>query len=136
MNFLKYYLLIFIIFLEISCVNELFIGISSSYSGHYRSQEPVLDKDNYLYIRVSGGGFTIYFGNTTNGSNIVGLDYYENISPYKITGYAKNIYYFETGNFIGTLTFNQNINASIGLSKISPPTFDVENVTLDKINSF
>lgn len=134
MNFLKYYLLIFVVFLEISCVNDLFIGIPSNYNGHYRSQKPVLNGDNYLFIRVSGGGLTIYFGGENN-NNIQGLDY-ESISPYKITGYAENIYYFETGNFIGTLTFNDNINAYIELSRITPPPFETGTITLDKINSF
>lgn len=134
MNFLKYFLLIFIVFFEVSCVNELFIGISSRYNGHYRSRDTVLNSDNYLYIRVSGGGLTIYFGGS-NDSNIQGLNY-ESISPYKITGYAENIYYFETGNFVGTLTFNGNIDALIELQKITLPTFGIEPTTLDKINSF
>ena len=134
MNFLKYFLLIFIVFFEVSCVNELFIGISSRYNGHYRSRDTVLNGDNYLYIRVSGGGLTIYFGGVGD-DNIQGLNY-ESISPYKITGYAENIYYFETGNFVGTLTFNGNIDALIELQKITLPTFGIEPTTLDKINSF
>ena len=134
MNFLKYFLLIFIVFFEVSCVNELFIGISSRYNGHYRSRDTVLNSDNYLYIRVSGGGLTIYFGGVGD-DNIQGYNY-KSISPYKITGYAENIYYFETGNFVGTLTFNGNIDALIELQKITPPTFGIESTTLDKINSF
>lgn len=134
MKFLKYYLLIFIIFLAYSCVNNMYVGVNSSYNGHYRSKNPILNEDNYLFIRVSGGGLTIYFGDT-NDSNIQGLDY-ESINPYDIKGYSDNIYDFKTVNMVGTVIFNGTTEATIRLSKITPPIFGVEDMSLDKINTF
>ena len=134
MRILKYCLSIFIIFLASSCVNNMYVGVPSSYNGHYRSKNYVVNKDNYLFIRVSGGGLTIYFGDESE-SNIQGLDY-ESINPYSITGYSENTYNFKTANMFGTVTFNGNTYATIKLSKITPPTFGVESMVLDKINTF
>lgn len=135
MKFLKYCLLIFIIFLTSSCVNNsVYIGVNSSYNGHYRSKNTILNRDNYLFIRVSGGGLTIYFGDESE-SNIQGLDY-ESVNPYNITGYSDDTYDFKTANMIGTVTFNGITVATIKLSKFTPPTFELENMVLEKINSY
>ena len=134
MRFLNYCLSTFIIFLASSCVNNMYVGVPSSYNGHYRSKNAVVNDNNYLFIRVSGGGLTIYFGDE-NESNIQGLDY-ESIDPYSITGYSENTYNFKTANMVGTVMFNGTTDARINLSKITPPTFWADNMILDKINTF
>lgn len=112
----------------------MYVGVPSSYNGHYRSKNAVVNDNNYLFIRVSGGGLTIYFGDE-NESNIQGLDY-ESIDPYSITGYSENTYNFKTANMVGTVMFNGTTDARINLSKITPPTFWADNMILDKINTF
>ena len=91
----KIYFLFVLIFLS-SCVNKILIGIPYIYNGHYRSRNYILDGSNFLFIRVYGGGLTIYFADESV-SDITGLGY-TSISGYDITGYSDTMYVFETEN--------------------------------------
>ena len=133
MRFLKYCLSIFIIFLASSCVNNMYVGVPSSYNGHYRSRNYILDGSNFLFIRVYGGGLTIYFADETV-SNITGLGY-TSISGYDITGYSDTMYVFETGSISGVVVFNGDKYSTIKFSKFLGASFLIDETILDKINS-
>lgn len=133
--FAKFSILFLMCLLTFGCtIPTVYLGIPYTFDGHYRSESPVLDNDNFLYMRVANGGLTIYFGGD-NLDNIQGLDY-EDIRAIYITSLEENIYNIEAENIKGKITFNQNTTANISLSKNMVPTFSIENSVLNKINSF
>lgn len=127
----KIYFLFVSIFLS-SCVNKISIGIPYIYNGHYRSRNYILDGGNFLFIRVYGGGLTIYFADETV-SNITGLGY-TSISGYDITGYSDTMYVFETGSISGVVVFNGDKYSTIKFSKFLGAPFLIDETILDKIN--
>ena len=128
----KIYFLFVLIFLS-SCVNKISIGIPYIYNGHYISRNYILDGSNFLFIRVRGGGLTIYFADETV-SNITGLGY-TSISGYDITGYSDTMYVFETGSISGVVVFNVDKYSTIKFSKFFGAPFLIDETILDKINS-
>lgn len=133
--FSKFFLLFLAVLFIFSCeIPTAYLGIPYTFDGHYRSENTVLDDDNFLYMRVANGGLTIYFGKE-NLDNIQGLDYLS-IKAVYIMSFDESSYMFETGSMTGIVTFNEDIKASIKLSKSAAPTFNIEQTTLNKINSF
>ena len=74
-QFAKFPILFLATSLILGCaIPTIYLGVPYNFDGHYRSQSPVLDNDNFLYMRVANGGLTVYFGGD-NLDNIQGLDY-------------------------------------------------------------
>ena len=134
-QFAKFPILFLATSLILGCaIPTIYLGVPYNFDGHYRSQSPVLDNDNFLYMRVANGGLTVYFGGD-NLDNIQGLDYIS-IRAVNIESFEENSYSFETENLRGKITFKENTDVNISLSKNIVPTFHIENSVLNKINSF
>lgn len=133
--FKKFSILFLIVLFIFSCeMPTVYLGIPYSFDGHYKSQSPVLDNQNFLYMRIANGGVTVYFGKD-NLDNIQGLDY-TSIRAINIESFDENSYMFQTENLKGKITFNGSMNAIVKLTKNAPPTFSIEDSVLEKINSF
>lgn len=92
-----------------------------------------MDGGNFLFIRVYGGGLTIYFVDETV-SNITGLGY-TSISGYDITWYSDTMYVFETGSISGVLVFNGDSILQLNFQNFLGAPFLIDETILDKINS-
>ncbi|WP_302367281.1 hypothetical protein [Brachyspira aalborgi] len=92
-----------------------------------------MDGGNFLFIRFSGGGLTIYFADETV-SNITGLGY-TSISGYDITVYSDTMYVFENVSISGVVVFNGDKYSTIKFSKFLGAPFLIDETILDKINS-
>lgn len=119
----KFIIFIFILIIFIFILNTctaVMLGVPDAFKGYYQSTEPILDKETYLFIRVTTGSLTIYLGK--EGQTNIKKDEYTAISPYNILGYDYD-YTFENAKMSGVVNFDGRNGANVKINEFNPPFY-------------